>query len=87
MSVCQKIISGNAQPNGGNGIVSIAGARALGMNDNLLTQIANTNIVSPFPPYVGSQLDQSVSVINNKLDTRFDDIEYYTLGSGNFIGA
>lgn len=81
MSVCQKIIGGNTQPNGGNGIVSIAGARALGMDNNLLTQVANTNIVSPFPPYLGSQLDQSVAVINNKLDTRFDDTNYYN-GSG-----
>lgn len=81
MSVCQKIINGNTQPNGGNGIVSIAGARALGINDNLLTQIANKNIVSPFPPYLSSQLDQNVSVINNKLDTRFDDTNYYH-GSG-----
>lgn len=76
MAICQKIISGNDQPSGGNGVVSVAGARGLAAG-TFITDIASTNIVSPFPPYRSTQLDQTISVINTKLDTRFDDIAYY----------
>lgn len=77
MAVCQKIITANSQPSGGRGIVSIAGAKGLYNTNTLFTDISTKNIVSPFPPYQASQLDQTVSVINNKLDTRFDDVAYY----------
>lgn len=87
MAVCQKIISANSQPSGGRGIVSIAGARGLYNTNTLFVDIATKNIVSPFPPYEASQLDQTVSVINNKLDTRFDDVEYYTIGTTTIVGA
>lgn len=77
MAICQKIISGNSQPAGGNGVVSVAGARGLASNGTFIADIASKNIVSPFPPYQPTQLDQTISVINNKLDTKFDDISYY----------
>jgi hypothetical protein len=77
MAICQKIVSANSQPSGGKGVVSIAGAKGLYSSNNPISDIANKNIVSPFPPYEASQLDQTVSVINNKLDTRFDDVAYY----------
>jgi hypothetical protein len=76
MAICQKIISANGQPSGGNGVVSIAGARGLRAG-TFIADIASKNIVSPFPPFLDTQLDQSIAVINNKLDTRFDDIAYY----------
>lgn len=77
MAICQKIISGNDQPSGGNGIVSIAGARGLRSNGTFIADIASKNIVSPFPPLQDTQLDQTISVINSKLDSRFDDLAYY----------
>lgn len=73
MAVVQKILSGNDQPQGGKGIVSIAGARGLAAADIL----GANNSVSPFPPLQASQLDQSIAVINNNLDERYDDPRYY----------
>lgn len=77
MAICQKIITGNEQPSGGNGVVSVAGAKGLASNGAFITEIASKNIVSPFPPLLDTQLDQTISVINSKLDTRYDDIAYY----------
>ena len=82
MAIAQKVITGNDQPSGGNGIVSIGGARGLGNSGNLLTEVASKNIVSPFPPLLDTQLDQTVSVINGKLDSRFDDVAYYNQVDG-----
>jgi len=81
MAVSQKIISGNDQPAGGQGIVSVAGARGLAAG-TFIADIASTNIVSPFPPLQASQLDQTIAVINTKLDTRFDDVAYYNQVDG-----
>ena len=82
MAIAQKIVSGNDQPSGGNGVVSIGGARGLGNSGTLLAEITTTNIVSPFPPIQDTQLDQTVSVINVKLDSRFDDVAYYNQVDG-----
>lgn len=81
MAVSQKIISGNAQPAGGQGVVSVAGARGLAAG-TFMTDIASKNIVSPFPPLAASKLDQSIAVINTNLDSRFDDVAYYNQVDG-----
>lgn len=81
MAVSQKIINANNQPSAGRGVVSVAGQRGLGSGGDLLGEVANTNIISPFPPYLPSQLGQTVAVVNASLDTRFDDVNYY-FGSG-----
>ena len=64
MPVSQKIISGNEQPQGGEGIVSIAGARGLAAADKL----SSNNTVSPFPPLLATQIDQSIAVIDARMD-------------------
>ena len=67
MAVSVKIISGNDQPQGGEGIVSIAGARGL----TAANKIGSNNTVSPFPPLLTTQIDQTIAVINAKMDGRY----------------
>lgn len=81
MAVSQKIKSGDDQPNGGEGIVSIGGARGLTAAD----KISTNHQVSPFPPLLPSQMDWSVAVADARLNTRFDDTNYYH-GSGSYGG-
>ena len=81
MAVSQKIKSGDDQPNGGEGIVSIGGARGLTAAD----KISSNHQVSPFPPLLPSQLDATIAGINARLNTRFDDTNYYH-GSGSYGG-
>lgn len=78
MAVSRKIINGNAQPKGGAGIVSIAGANGLGSTGTFIADIANTNVVNPFPPYETSMLDDSIADIDAAFDERFDDPRYYS---------
>ena len=77
MAISQKIVSGNDQPNGGEGIVSIAGAKGL----TAANKISTNHQVSPFPPFIASQLDDSVATHTAKLNARFDETNYYH-GSG-----
>lgn len=77
MAVSAKIISGNSQPNGGRGFVGIAGCKALTPSEKL----GSNNILSPFPPLLPSQIDESIAVINARLTGRFNDTDYYH-GSG-----
>ena len=67
MAVAVKIISGNEQPQGAAGIVSIAGARGLAAADKL----GSNNTVSPFPPLLATQIDQSIAVIDARTDGRY----------------
>ena len=46
MAVSQKVIDGNVQPQGGEGIVGVAGARGL----TAANKIDSNHTVSPFPP-------------------------------------
>ena len=82
MAISQKIISGNDQPSGGNGVVSVGGARGLGNSGTLLTEVSSTNIVSPFPPLNASQLDDSVAVNDADLNYRYNADEVYTAAIG-----
>ena len=80
MAMVQKVITANDQPAGGRGVVSVAGARGLA-SGTFIADIASKNIVSPFPPLQGSQLDQTVAVMNGKFD-RFDDKYYNQVDGG-----
>lgn len=73
MAVSQKIITGNDQPQGGEGIVSIAGARGL----TAAEKIGSNNTVSPFPPLLTTQIDESISVINARMDGRYSIVQAY----------
>ena len=81
MAISDKIISGNDQPNGGQGIVGVAGARGLAAAD----KVDSNHTVSPFPPYLSSQLDMSKANLDGRYDGRFDDTNYYH-GSGSYGG-
>ena len=72
MTVARKIINANAQPNGGCGVVGVAGARALDSTSFLDSN--HTLNPSPLSP---SFIDQPITTIN-KLDTRYDDPRYYS---------
>ena len=50
MAVSQKIVNSNTQPQGGEGIVSVAGARGLAAADKL----SSNNTLSPFPPLLNT---------------------------------
>jgi hypothetical protein len=65
--VAQKIITGN--PQRGGGIVSMAGAKAL---------TAAEKIGAEYRVTVPLQKDQPIAVIEARLDTRLDDVRYYS---------
>ena len=74
----QKIINSNPQPQGGEGIVSIAGARGLAAADKL----SSNNTVAPFPPLLASQIDNANAVTNSALGYRFnsDEVRFAPIG-------
>lgn len=65
--VAQKIITAN--PQRGGGIVSMAGAKGLTAAQKIGTEYQVT---------VPVQKDQPVTVIEARLDTRLDDVRYYS---------
>ena len=79
MAVSQKIVTGNDQPQGGAGVVGIAGARGL----TAANKIDSNHTVSPFPPLLATEIDLTIAVIDARLNTRFDDTNYYH-GSGSY---
>ena len=83
MAVTQKIVSGNEQPQGGEGIVSIAGARGLAAADKL----GANNTVSPFPPLLTTQIEQSISVINSRMDGRYSIVQAYQPNSPSGVAV
>jgi hypothetical protein len=64
--VARKIISAKAQPTDGRAIVAFAGLKG---------QRSNNAIVTLDPPIIKGQ---SVSVIDAKLDSRLDEVRYYS---------
>ena len=83
MTVTQKIITGNDQPQGGEGIVSIAGARGL----TAAEKIGSNNTVSPFPPLLTTQIDESISVINARMDGRYSIVQAYQPNSPSGVAV
>jgi hypothetical protein len=77
MAVSTKIIGSNSQPNGGRGFVGMSGCKGLTSSEKL----GSNNVLSPFPPLLPSQIDESIAVINSRLNGRFNDTNYYH-GSG-----
>lgn len=72
MPICQKIITGNAQPNGGCAVVGVAGARGLDPASFLDSKhTLNPQDVNP------ANVDKSIAAINGSLNTRYDDPRYY----------
>jgi|TARA_R110000824_G_scaffold5401_2_gene25020 hypothetical protein len=72
VDVAQKVKTGDDQPNGGAGIVSIAGARGL----TAANKIDSNHSLSP--PISASLIDQSIDVMYNNLNHRFDDYMTYS---------
>ena len=73
IDVSQKVIPGNDQPNGGEGIVSMAGAKGL----TAANKISSNHKLSP-PVLTASQIDESIDVMYNRLTDRFDDYNTYS---------
>jgi len=71
MAVSQKIVTGNDQPQGGEGVVSIAGARGL----TAANKVNANHTVSPFPPFLPTQIDMSIANIDGLLDGRYSLIQ------------
>ena len=72
IDVVQKVVSGDDQPNGGAGIVSIAGARGL----TAANKIDSNPSLSP--PISASLIDESINVMYDNLKGRFDDYMTYS---------
>ncbi len=72
--VAQKVVPGNDQPNGGEGIVSMAVAKGL----TAANKISSYHKVSPSPPLAASQIDESITHMFNRLTDRFDDYNTYS---------
>ena len=85
MPVSVKIINTEPQPNAGNAIVGVAGARGLGASGTLITELSSNNRLSPTPPASATDLDLSIAVLDNKYSESFDDTNYYH-GSGSYGG-
>ena len=83
MAVAVKIIDGNEQPQGGEGIVSIAGARGLAAADKL----SSNNTLSPFPPLLTTQIDQPIAVINARMDSRYSLLQAYEANSPSGVAV
>jgi hypothetical protein len=72
VDVAQKVISGNDQPNGGDGIVSIAGAKGL----TAANKIDSNHSVSSAKS--ASLIDEPIDIIYSRLKDRFDDYNTYS---------
>jgi|TARA_R110000822_G_scaffold107805_1_gene236881 hypothetical protein len=72
VDVAQKAISGNDQPNGGDGIVSIAGAKGL----TAANKIDSNHSVSSAKS--ASLIDEPIDIIYSRLKDRFDDYNTYS---------
>ena len=83
MAVSTKIIGGNDQPQGGQGIVSIAGARGLAAAD----KIGDNNTVSPFPPFLATEIDMSIANIDGLLDGRYSIVQAYNANSPSGVAV
>lgn len=78
-SITSIIVSGVSQLNTGNALVSVGGARGLGASGTLITEISSKNVLDRTDYEPGAP----VSVLDDRYNDRFDDIEYYH-GSGSF---
>ena len=73
IDVAQKIVTGNEQPNGGEGIVSMAGAKGL----TAANKISSNHKLNP-PVLTASQIDESIASMFSRLKDRFDDYNTYS---------
>ena len=85
MPVSVKIINTESQPNAGNAIVGVAGANGLGASGTLIKEMSSNNRLAPTGPYSASNLDISISDLDDRFSERFDDTNYYH-GSGSYGG-
>jgi|TARA_Y100001970_G_C14236459_1_gene862105 hypothetical protein len=72
VDVAQKVRNSDDQPNGGAGIVSIAGAKGL----TAANKVSSNHTLSP--PISSSLIDQSIDVMYDSLNHRLDDYMNYS---------
>ena len=83
MAVSQKIVTGNDQPQGGAGVVGIAGARGL----TSANKLNSNHAVSPFPPLLATQIDYPIGDINNSLNGRYSIVQAYQPNSPSGVAV
>ena len=83
MAVSQKIVTGNDQPQGGAGVVGVAGARGL----TAANKLNSNHTVSPFPPLLPTQVDMSIANINGLLDGRYSIVQAYQPNSPSGVAV
>jgi hypothetical protein len=72
IDVAQKIVTGDSQPNGGDGIVGVAGAKGL----TAANKIDSDHSVSAGKS--ASLIDQPIDLMYTNLKDRFDDYNTYS---------
>jgi len=72
IDIAQKVKTGDSQPNGGEGIVGIAGAKGL----TAANKIDSNHSVSP--GIAASLIDQTIDIMYTNLKDRFDDYNTYS---------
>ena len=72
IDVAQKVKTGDSQPNGGDGIVGVAGAKGL----TAANKIDSNHSVSAGKS--ASLIDQPIDLIYTNLKDRFDDYNTYS---------
>tara|TARA_R110002167_G_scaffold316646_1_gene522329 strand:+ start:296 stop:523 length:228 start_codon:yes stop_codon:yes gene_type:complete len=72
IDVAKKAVTGDAQPNGGDGIVSIAGAKGL----TAAEKIDSNHSVSAGKS--ASLIDEPIDIMFSRLKDRFDDYNTYS---------
>jgi hypothetical protein len=72
IDVAQKVVTGDSQPNGGDGIVGVAGAKGL----TAANKIDSDHSVSAGKS--ASLIDQPIDVMYTNLKDRFDDYNTYS---------
>ena len=72
IDVAQKVVTGDSQPNGGDGIVGVAGAKGL----TAANKIDSNHSVSAGKS--ASLIDQPIDLMYTNLKDRFDDYNTYS---------
>ena len=72
VDVAQKVKTGDSQPNGGDGIVGVAGAKGLTAANKIDSNHSVSTVKS------ASLIDEPIDIIYSRLKDRFDDYNTYS---------
>ena len=72
VDVAQKVKTGDSQPNGGDGIVGVSGAKGLTAAEKIDSNHSVSTVKS------SSLIDEPIDIIYSRLKDRFDDYNTYS---------